>query len=61
MFNHAGAVGCVGISAPALRTGAEQAQEMARQVVETAQELSRTIGFVSRAAAAPVPGRGDPR
>ena len=49
VFDHAGAaVGCVGISAPALRMTNKQAHEAARHVVDTAQELSRTIGFVSR-------------
>jgi DNA-binding IclR family transcriptional regulator len=59
VFDHSGtAVGCVGISAPALRMSAEQAREVAVHVVDTAQELSRTIGFVSLTA---VVGRGDHR
>lgn len=49
VFDHTGGVvGCVGVSAPALRVGHDRVSGIAAHVVETAATLSRTLGFDAR-------------
>jgi DNA-binding IclR family transcriptional regulator len=56
--DHTGAaIGCVGVSAPALRLALEDVPLVATSVVEVADAFSRTLGFAARRAAGLTPAR----